>query len=575
MGSLAIASIVVSLTFFPFLHERMYPVRYIQSETPILKIDSPYIENGEIETRRFSLTRGQEVRLVAGGAHVSSIEADGEILEIDNSHLSRDQLQAMTPSRASVNRKVWLRKTKDGPLEDAYIQPGTPFKVIDADLDDYNASAGLLRWYQIETLPNSTEDDAAFQPLTGYIPGSVVQWLAYSNASTAPAKEFQKDIPEAASLGKEAYPQPDWKENSLPDPERALNVSLPVLFDYSSQIEDYMTRNGFNTLIVTLKDENGKLSYLSDTASAFLGDDIDAAQPWAIDMDSFRALVDRLKAKGIFMAARLETFLDPLLAQSRPDLALCEENGTPALLEGSYWTSPYEHRVWQYNLDLALESCSIGFQEIQFDSLRFPAGSAGLTDPNLPGRTEQIDGFLYEARNLLEEKHVYTAATLEPDAVYDEINLESGQSFQGMRQAANRLYVLPYLQNLQLLSANYGIEVFGSAHDVLQAFTSQLAKYPPQEYDGSLCVSLQGFGLMSPQTLQAQIQGVLDGGQTSYAINTIDGHPDRLYPLEPAFQALSIPAAPYTDEVYEEPVARLHCLPCSFRRAGLLATQAA
>lgn len=68
------------------------------------------------------------------------------------------------------------------------------------------------------------------------------------------------------------------------------------------------------------------------------------------------------------------------------------------------------------------------------------------------------------------------AATLEPDAVYDEINLESGQSFQGMRQAANRLYVLPYLQNLQLLSANYGIEVFGSAHDVLQAFTSQLAK---------------------------------------------------------------------------------------------------
>ncbi|UNT92996.1 hypothetical protein [Allobaculum sp. Allo2] len=30
-----------------------------------------------------------------------------------------------------------------------------------------------------------------------------------------------------------------------------------------------MTRNDFNTLIVTLKDENGKLSYLSDTASAF------------------------------------------------------------------------------------------------------------------------------------------------------------------------------------------------------------------------------------------------------------------------------------------------------------------
>jgi len=71
-------------------------------------------------------------------------------------------------------------------------------------------------------------------------------------------------------------------------------------------------------------------------------------------------------------------FKDDLLARSRPDLAVKDRGGRVWHdRERQGWTDPFRPEVWDYNLAVAVEAARLGFDEIQFDYMRFP-DAAGL-----------------------------------------------------------------------------------------------------------------------------------------------------------------------------------------------------
>jgi hypothetical protein len=129
-----------------------------------------------------------------------------------------------------------------------------------------------------------------------------------------------------------------------------------------------LRRHGLNTLEVDVKDERGYVGFV--TRQVPLARKIGAARPYY----SPSLLARRVHAAGLYLIGRVVTFEDPPLAEHRPELAVRTSSGTIWQTNGGLaWSNPYDRRVWDYNVSIAVAAAEAGFDEIQFDYVRFPS----------------------------------------------------------------------------------------------------------------------------------------------------------------------------------------------------------
>jgi hypothetical protein len=126
--------------------------------------------------------------------------------------------------------------------------------------------------------------------------------------------------------------------------------------------------------------------------------------------------VNSAHAQGIYIIARIVTFKDNPLATSRPDLAIHLANGQIFHdREGLAWTDAFKPEVRAYNIAIAVEAAKAGFDEVQFDYVRFPDSTtklivSGPTDE--AHRIEAISSFLGEAHAALVPYNVFHSADI-------------------------------------------------------------------------------------------------------------------------------------------------------------------
>lgn len=120
------------------------------------------------------------------------------------------------------------------------------------------------------------------------------------------------------------------------------------------------------------------------------------------------ALVKKFHDNDIYVIARMVVFNDPIVAANRPDLAIGDDNGgTWKGADGGSWVDPFKEDLWQPNIDLALEAASLGFDEIQYDYIRFPSDGDLSTadfdgDYSEEGRVKAITDFLKMSKEQIE-----------------------------------------------------------------------------------------------------------------------------------------------------------------------------
>jgi len=106
---------------------------------------------------------------------------------------------------------------------------------------------------------------------------------------------------------------------------------------------------------------------------------------------------------------------DNYLAGKRVDLAIKRKDGSIWRENGSIaWTNPYNKEVWRYNIDIAKEAVKKGFDEIQFDYVRFPAAGKNEVDygENPIPKADAISGFLKEAASEINKMGVPVSADI-------------------------------------------------------------------------------------------------------------------------------------------------------------------
>jgi hypothetical protein len=134
---------------------------------------------------------------------------------------------------------------------------------------------------------------------------------------------------------------------------------------------DVARKTEVNALVLDVKDDRGYILYRS---SVPLAREIGADTTTPVSATRIRAILDTMRANGIFPIARIVVAKDPVLAVAKPEWAVLRcVDGKPWLDEtGKPWLDPHQRGVWRYAADLAAEAVELGFGEVQFDYVRFP-----------------------------------------------------------------------------------------------------------------------------------------------------------------------------------------------------------
>jgi hypothetical protein len=180
--------------------------------------------------------------------------------------------------------------------------------------------------------------------------------------------------------------------------------------DLRSHLQELIVETGMNALVIDLKSSRGDISFRS---SLPLAREVGAQRVRTLkDLSAFLA---ELKQQGIYTIGRIVVFKDNHLARNRRDLAIHTLDGFLwEDREKMSWVDPFNPEVWDYNIAIAKEAASLGFDEIQFDYIRFPAKSDLMFSQENSGenRVAAINGFLQRAEQQLADYPVMISANI-------------------------------------------------------------------------------------------------------------------------------------------------------------------
>lgn len=187
-----------------------------------------------------------------------------------------------------------------------------------------------------------------------------------------------------------------------------------------------------NAIVLDLKDSSGHVFF--DTKVP-LANTIGATKPILDIQKRLQEMHDR----GIYTIARIVCFEDPLLANSRIDLAVHDTStgGLWATWDGQPWVNAHQREVWQYNTDLAVEAANLGFDEVQLDEIRFPVD--GLLENADYGdqfsnetRLDAITGFVRQMKTALDRTESLLAVNVVGMTLWDDSDGGIGQNLASL-----------------------------------------------------------------------------------------------------------------------------------------------
>ncbi|WP_443028966.1 putative glycoside hydrolase [Sporosarcina sp. G11-34] len=124
-----------------------------------------------------------------------------------------------------------------------------------------------------------------------------------------------------------------------------------------------------NAMVIDIKDDFGYLTYEPRKDSELIA--LDIGKPYIQDP---WAMLKVLEKKQIYPIGRIVVFKDSVLAEKRPDLSFMDGKNVWKNGRGESFVNPFLKEVWDHNVQIAIEAAKMGFQEIQFDYVRFPEG---------------------------------------------------------------------------------------------------------------------------------------------------------------------------------------------------------
>jgi hypothetical protein len=222
----------------------------------------------------------------------------------------------------------------------------------------------------------------------------------------------------------------------------------------TKRILDIIENTEINTLVVDVKNEYGSTSFRTSFKQA---NKYGAYKNRTIgNIENFMKV---MKSKNIYLIARLAVFKDELQASNNEDYAIKKEDGTIwRNHDDMAWVDPFDKRSHKYTISIAEEAAKVGFDEINFDYIRFPAKS-GLKlkkESTQENRIKAIESFLASAKNRLRKYGVFISVDTYGNICWEKGDIGIGQTIESLSKHSD--YLSPMLYPSGFASGSFFFE---------------------------------------------------------------------------------------------------------------------
>jgi hypothetical protein len=310
-----------------------------------------------------------------------------------------------------------------------------------------------------------------------------------------------------------------------PEPVKAIYMTSWVAGtkDWRESLVKLIEKTELNSLIINVKDYSGRISFrVSDPVLKSIGSDENR-------IPDIKEFIEDLHKKNIYVIARISVFQDPFLAKQRPDLAVKRKStgGVWKDYKGITWVDPASQEVWDYTVRIAKEAERVGFDELNFDYVRFPSDgnikdiAYDFWDESTP-RSVIIRNFFAYLSSELEELGIPLSVDLFGMTTTNSDDLNIGQILEYadpyFDYIAPMVYPSHYPKNFQgyINPAQHPYEVvnfaMNSGVQKLIAASSTSSKLRPWLQDFDLGATYDA------SMIRKQKQAVYDAGLTSWML---------------------------------------------------------
>lgn len=358
----------------------------------------------------------------------------------------------LTNELVDNNRDVVLEKNKfvrtsvtvyknevDSKIE-SFIKKGNELEILDYDklLDN-----GNVNMYKIK------KDDISGWVYAKYLVNDKDSALANYNENSV--YDTHKDRKygsrelyggKASTLDYYPYERVSFEDNKLLETAKSmyLNAGSNVINNIDSYL-DIAKNNGVNMIVVDIKD--GALAYSSEVAKEY---SMTAYNTAINSNEKYKSAIDKIKEAGIYVVGRIVVFNDVHYGKDHP------EDCITSSASSRLWPSAYSRGAWEYNVELAKEAIrTMGFNEIQFDYVRFPEdaynmsvkGNTDFKNKYDEEKAEAVQNFLFYAVDQIHKEGAYLSVDVFGECSSEYVTAY-GQYWPAISNIVDAISSMPY-----------------------------------------------------------------------------------------------------------------------------------
>lgn len=394
---------VLSIYLFNVINRESLSIKYLSSDTSTISVYDEDLNTVE-------LIRGSEVKLSDKIKKIDNQEYYKIYLDDKTYYLLESDILVDDLDEVVTNKQMYVSKTcttyQNG--ADSKIE-GIAYKGDTVEISGYyglNSDGTVSRYLSDKGYILSKHLTTDYQSAIATSAYDVYHQNIYSYDNGTGASNMDYSIND----------KPSFEDNSMPEEVKAIYINDKAIYELDDYI-DLAKELGANALVIDIRDSHivtVKLDCMKEYS-------ISSYNAGMFEKEEFKQMMSKVKENGLYLIARITAFKDNNFAYDHPEECIIDlEENAPLIYGEANWPTAYSRKMWEYNIEISKECIrDLGFNEIQFDYVRFPEQTdyyadklqiLDLQNKYNESRAEAIQRFLMYAADEIHSVHGYLAA---------------------------------------------------------------------------------------------------------------------------------------------------------------------
>jgi len=433
-------TIIIFKNNFNKVFKEEVKIKYISSDKPeVILYDLNYIES-------IKINRGTKVDIYnfkekkEDNIYIK-IKYNDDFYLIEENNLTDNKQEITKEKEMFVRTNLTVYKDLDSSKILSYIKKGERLEILGYD----KIKEGKVNKYKIK-----------YDDIEGYVYGKYLVSTLEESIKVYDANGLQEYLEKmgnslgggsATDLDYYPYEKVSFKNNKMPEEVRSLYINSSSVKNIDEYI-DFALNNNINAFVIDIKD-NTSPAYNSKIMKEYSKTNYDKALN---SFEDYKNYVKKAIDQGIYVIGRITVFKDSYFVKDHNEVAIKNNMGEPFSHNGSYWPSAYNRFVWEFNVELAKEAVTeIGFNEIQFDYVRFPdrttklerEGIINLENTYNEEKAQALQNFVMYACDEIHSVGAYVSIDVFGESASNYVTAY-GQFWSAISNVADVISAMPY-----------------------------------------------------------------------------------------------------------------------------------